>query len=755
MEPLKKYFTEGLIQLTIILSLLRVDLDTYLDSGLGDLPELQEIMVGPGSTSVRIPGLRISAIDGLAVHPKIPDLDGFFAARRLASELYCPGHLRTHISAWLFHGPVTPGGTDSGSTTSSSHQGPQLVNSAHAGQEQTAGTGRAGPADAQGCPDGSRSEVEVPVQGGARGDLGGDFNKEDVDLSASFEVSRPALASGAPVERRNVNLQGIRCETQYADGEIFPALQEQENYYHEPRPASTPADDAVDMSLEEYLQLLDGDVSLAPPSQVASESTSCMHDELEENVHSEMISDGSSTAGALGNEMLELESRWQELLSLSELEGLDTAVFSDMVQARDHLTPAGSSGCGEDRQTVTSSLFEPLPPPAFALEAADYISPADLSEDALGRLIDPTFLDELGLLEHSGPGDSGVSSASPTSCDGGSYSARVVEVLRSTIRHNGEIDSDSGLSLDSASPRALSPGTCGSSAGRHSMSDGESMMAEWESDIEDEENDDYDNDNDNSDLGELSDDTEKGAVGGYLPEHSKMCRMDARSRDPFTVPDYLDQIGHDHNYPLRSGHHPLQRDWTAQMSGRAVRREYLRRLEGQLSRDDRRARALKIPFPNKKIVNLPVEEFNTLLGGHRLSEAQMALIRDIRRRGKNKVAAQNCRKRKLDTLLALEHELAILRRRKVKLLTEKMQQMRAIQNTRRKVEELSRYVLGALQHEAAQGAGGPPPPPPPSFGSLQDWRGEASERIPLEEGGAASHDVCQNGKKRKQQGKKE
>ena len=42
------------------------------------------------------------------------------------------------------------------------------------------------------------------------------------------------MASEAPVERRNVNLQGIRHETQYADGEIFPALQEQENYYHEP-----------------------------------------------------------------------------------------------------------------------------------------------------------------------------------------------------------------------------------------------------------------------------------------------------------------------------------------------------------------------------------------------------------------------------------------------------------------------------------------------------------------------------------------
>uniref|UniRef100_UPI00358DDF67 endoplasmic reticulum membrane sensor NFE2L1-like isoform X2 n=1 Tax=Myxine glutinosa TaxID=7769 RepID=UPI00358DDF67 len=750
MEPLKKYFTEGLIQLTIILSLLRVDLDTYLDSGLGDLPELQEIMVGPGSTSVRIPGLRISAIDGLAVHPKIPDLDGFFAARRLASELYCPGHLRTHISAWLFHGPATSGGTDSGSATSSSHQGPPLVNSAHAGPEQTPETGRAGPADAQGCPDGSRSEDEVPVEGGARGELGGDFNKEDVDLSASFEVSRPVLASEAPAERRNANLLGIRHETQDAVGEIFPTLQEQGNDSHEPRSASTPADDSVDMSLEEYLQLLDGDVGLAPPSQVASESTPCMQGQLEENVHPEVISNGSSVAGAWGNEMLELESRWQELLSLSELEGLDTAVFSDMVQARNQLTPAGSSGCGEGRPAITSSLFEPSLPPA--LEAAGCISPVDLSEDALGRLIDPTFLDELGLLEHSEPGDSGVSSASPMSCDGGSYNARVVDVLRSTIRHNGEIDSDSGLSLDSASPRALSPGTCGSSAGPLSMSDGESMMAEWESDMEDEEDDNYD---DNSDLGELTDDTEKGAVGGYLPEHSKMCRMDARSPDPFTVPDYLDQIGHDHNYPLRSARHPLQCDWTAQMSGRAVRREYLRRLEGQLSRDDQRARALKIPFPNRKIVNLPVEEFNTLLGGHRLSETQMALIRDIRRRGKNKVAAQNCRKRKLDTLLTLERELAILRRRKVKLLAEKMQQTRAIQSTRRKVEELSRYVLGALQHEATGGAGGPPPPPPPSFGSLQDWRGEASERIPLEEGGAASHDVGQNGKKRKQKGKKE
>ncbi|CAL8366598.1 unnamed protein product [Lota lota] len=76
-----------------------------------------------------------------------------------------------------------------------------------------------------------------------------------------------------------------------------------------------------------------------------------------------------------------------------------------------------------------------------------------------------------------------------------------------------------------------------------------------------------------------------------------------------------------------------------------------------LGRDERRAMALRIPFTVEKIINLPVDDFNELLTQHTLSESQLALVRDIRRRGKNKVAAQNCRKRKLENIVQLEGEL--------------------------------------------------------------------------------------------------
>ena len=62
----------------------------------------------------------------------------------------------------------------------------------------------------------------------------------------------------------------------------------------------------------------------------------------------------------------------------------------------------------------------------------------------------------------------------------------------------------------------------------------------------------------------------------------------------------------------------------------------------------------------EEVIESSVEQFNELLSKHQLSDAQNQLIRDIRRRGKNKLAAQNCRKRKLEVIQTVEDEVSIV-----------------------------------------------------------------------------------------------
>lgn len=79
----------------------------------------------------------------------------------------------------------------------------------------------------------------------------------------------------------------------------------------------------------------------------------------------------------------------------------------------------------------------------------------------------------------------------------------------------------------------------------------------------------------------------------------------------------------------------------------------------------------QIPIEVADIINLPMDEFNERLSKFDLNENQLSLIRDIRRRGKNKVAAQNCRKRKLDQIHLLEDEVEQVQKRKERLIKEK------------------------------------------------------------------------------------
>lgn len=121
-----------------------------------------------------------------------------------------------------------------------------------------------------------------------------------------------------------------------------------------------------------------------------------------------------------------------------------------------------------------------------------------------------------------------------------------------------------------------------------------------------------------------------------------------------------------------------------------------------LSRDERRAMALKIPFPIEKIINLPVDDFNELLTQYTLTDKQLALVRDIRRRGKNKVAAQNCRKRKLESIIHLERELNHLQDQRDHLLQERHGFQRSSALIKCRLTDLYKDVFSHLRDEDGQ-----------------------------------------------------
>lgn len=121
-----------------------------------------------------------------------------------------------------------------------------------------------------------------------------------------------------------------------------------------------------------------------------------------------------------------------------------------------------------------------------------------------------------------------------------------------------------------------------------------------------------------------------------------------------------------------------------------------------LSRDERRAMALKIPFPMDKIINLPVDDFNELLTQYTLTDSQLALVRDIRRRGKNKVAAQNCRKRKLESIIHLERELNQLQAQREHLAQERLEFKRSLAFIKCRLADLYSEVFSHLRDEDGQ-----------------------------------------------------
>lgn len=241
-----------------------------------------------------------------------------------------------------------------------------------------------------------------------------------------------------------------------------------------------------------------------------------------------------------------------------------------------------------------------------------------------------------------------------------------------------EPDSDSGLSLNSSHSPASA-----------SISDSSSITYG-----EDEGAAGY-----SSDSESVSYDGLEGAVGGTWTDINKLCQMDYQDDASYYDEVSLNNIRHNHSYnqlpdQLESSpeHHY---SWTAK-SGKSGSPFVM---EKSLSRDERRAKSLKIPFSVDEIVSMPVEMFNNMLSKHFLTESQISVIRDIRRRGKNKVAAQNCRKRKLDVILNLEDDVNQLKAQKEKLLKERSQCSKSMGHLKQKLNDLYRNVFSRLRDD--------------------------------------------------------
>ncbi|EGW05256.1 endoplasmic reticulum membrane sensor NFE2L1 isoform X1 [Cricetulus griseus] len=696
MLSLKKYLTEGLLQFTILLSLIgvRVDVDTYLTS---QLPPLREIILGPSSayTQTQFHNLR-NTLDGYGIHPKSIDLDNYFTARRLLSQVRALDRFQvptTEVNAWLVH--RDPEGSVSGSQPNS---GLALESSS-------------GLQDVTGPDNGVReSETEQGFSedledlGAVAPPAGGDLTKEDIDLIDILWRQDIDLGAG-----REVFDYSHRQKEQDVDKELQDGGEREDTWAGEGAEAL-----ARDL-------LVDGETGESFPAQFPADVSS-----ITEAVPSE--SESPTLQNSLLSPLLtgtespfDLEQQWQDLMSIMEMQAMEvntsaseilySAPPGDPLSTNYSLAPntpinqnvslhqASLGGCSQDFSlfspevesipVASSSTLLPLVPSNStslnstfgSTNLAGLFFPSQLNgtandtsgpelPDPLGGLLDEAMLDEISLMDLA-------------------IEEGFNPVQASQLEE--EFDSDSGLSLDSShSPSSLSSSEGSSSSSSSSSSSASSSAS---SSFSEEGAVGYSSDSETLDLEEA-----EGAVG-YQPEYSKFCRMSYQDPSQLSCLPYLEHVGHNHTYnmaPSALDSADLPPPSTLKKGSKEKQADFL---DKQMSRDEHRARAMKIPFTNDKIINLPVEEFNELLSKYQLSEAQLSLIRDIRRRGKNKMAAQNCRKRKLDTILNLERDVEDLQRDKARLLREKVEFLRSLRQMKQKVQSLYQEVFGRLRDE--------------------------------------------------------
>ncbi|XP_023346739.1 nuclear factor erythroid 2-related factor 2 [Eurytemora carolleeae] len=115
-------------------------------------------------------------------------------------------------------------------------------------------------------------------------------------------------------------------------------------------------------------------------------------------------------------------------------------------------------------------------------------------------------------------------------------------------------------------------------------------------------------------------------------------------------------------------------------------------LGAQRTKNELLAESLGLPRQDvDSIVNLPMDEFSSYALRHSFTEEQMNILRDIRRRGKNLVAAHNCRRRKIDEIDELREKLMKTRLHVEQLNRKKQEYMKERDSLKvlRKAEEIN------------------------------------------------------------------
>ncbi|KAL0962000.1 hypothetical protein UPYG_G00334390 [Umbra pygmaea] len=640
MQKVKKYFTEGLIQFTILLSLIgvRVDVDSYLNAYYAPL----EINDGPSSAYIQTPfhSLRDNW-DGYSVHPKHPELDYFFASRRLLDEvraLGSPTRFPTQLSAWLVH---------------------QVPDSSEFREPPNGTSG-------------------IDVSAGLLSEGAGEY-ATDTEL-----VNDDDCSTGSP----SLRSQQEECQTAVQ-------LSSEPGPYPSTRACEIPKEEveATKGHIEEDIDE-DGDdreegVSL---TQLALSSA------LE---HEGLFSSGETLSGPADTPppAIDIDQHWSHFLSLpvSDFDDLDPLVpqqlsdldpvISNAISQDVSLRDAMVTGSAYDMiplrggvrtlvarqprgslfrlESTNSSHSDTSPGVTTALAAAPFAAVVNgtvngtSSHGALAGCLDEAVFDQINLLGLEGCLDT--------------MDAQLMGSLQCMDpRGLEDLDSDSGLSLESSSRGPASPG------------DSDASSSSSSSFCED----------------------ECGATG-YSSEVDSFASKDIADYDTTWSPvDLRESVWHDHSYSSPAASLVS----AARFPYKAIKQEPLSDEDDntdecedqELSRDELRARALHVPFSATEIVSMPVEVFLELLEGRGLSAAQVTLLRDIRRRGKNKLAAQNCRKRKLDAITGLQEEVERLQAQRDRLLRERQHTTKALGAAGQRMEQLSRDVLSRLRDDSGR-----------------------------------------------------